>query len=60
MTVFLNFDSDSIVVTALAESLEDDVLGDMWETVRPGGQFLGYSYDELRALGEGKHDLEPK
>ncbi|MBY0523445.1 MAG: hypothetical protein K2R98_08595 [Gemmataceae bacterium] len=28
--------------------------------VRPGQFFLGWSYDELRALGTAMHDLEPK
>jgi len=50
---------DVVGISARAEG-PGRTRGDLRTEVRPGGSFLGWSYDELRALGTGNHDLEPK
>lgn len=57
MIVFLNItEHGDIIVQARAEG-NGGMLGDMQQTVRQGGEFLGHDYDELKRLGEGEHDL---
>lgn len=48
------------VVHVMVRAQTGATVGDMTEHVRPGDTFLGHSYDELRALGEGAHDIQPK
>ncbi len=35
-------------------------LGDFMEHIRPGETFLGWSYAELLAMGDGMHDIQPR
>lgn len=57
MKVFLSSGGDVFLVRARAEG--GGALGDLVVEVRPGDSFLGHTYDDLAALGEGAHDLEP-
>jgi hypothetical protein len=50
---------DVIVISARAEG-RGRTLGDLRAELRPGGSFLGWSYEELASLGSGNHDLEPE
>lgn len=64
MTIFLIHFGDTINLTYRMESLSGAVgrvLGDGELNIRPGrGNYHGWTYDELRALGEGEHQIEPK
>lgn len=56
MIVFLTtLDHGDILVQARMEG--DGIVGDLQQTVRQGGEFLGHDFDELTRLGEGEHDL---
>jgi hypothetical protein len=59
VTVYLFCDAEAqeVMLMAPADSPDGRVKGNMLEFVRPGGEFLGHSYEELRALGNGRHDL---
>lgn len=37
-----------------------DTFADVSEQVKPGERMFGYTYDELRALGNGSHELEER
>lgn len=50
---------DLVVLKARAEGA-GGARGDLVREIRPGESFLGWRYDELRQLGEGLHELEPK
>jgi len=56
MTVHLILADGEVIVRARAEGPAGQ-LGDLIRIVRPGETVLGYSYEELRALGDGAHDL---
>ena len=56
MIVHMIFDDDLIVVRARAE-IPGGGIADVMEEVEPGGGYGLLSYDELRALGEGKQDI---
>ncbi len=57
MIVFLlTLEQGDILVQARAEG-PGGIVGDMEETVRHGGDFLGHDYDELKRLGDGEHEL---
>jgi len=36
----------------------EGIVGDMAEVVGPGGSTFGLTYDEVRALGYGAHDMD--
>ncbi len=36
----------------------DDIVGDMSQVVRPGGDFGGIPFADLQKLGPGEHDLD--
>ena len=59
MKVFITHASDSVVVRSKAEG-QGGILEDFKIEVRPGSDFLGWSYEELRALGEGQRELDWK
>lgn len=58
MTVFLSDAGDGILVMARPEG--EGVVGDLVVKVSEGQSFMGWSFDELKALGEGEHEIEPK
>lgn len=59
MKVFLSHYPGMVFVQARAEG--DGIVGDMHLECRPGeGSFLGWTYEELRALAPGGHDLEDR
>jgi hypothetical protein len=58
MTVFLTVDKDAVRVYVQARAEGEGVVGDVVREVGPDEDFLGWSYDELVALGDGRHDVE--
>lgn len=58
MKLHILVEKDHIQVQERAEG--DGLVGDYRERVYPGQGILGYSYEELRALGNGSFDLTPK
>lgn len=51
----------SILIQARAESDDDaDLIGDLNATIEPGQEFLGHSYADLVALGEGEQTITEK
>lgn len=55
MKVFLSQVDGGVQILARLEG--DDVSGCLVQIVSPSGRFLGYSHDELVAMGAGEHDL---
>jgi len=49
---------DLVVIRARAEG--PGMLGDATWEIRPGEDFLGWTYEELKALGTSLQDLQPK
>lgn len=59
MIVFLSpLPDGSLQVLARAEGT--DTVGDLVRVLGPKDSFLGYTQDELTALGAGQHEMEPK
>jgi hypothetical protein len=59
MKVYLVHGEDGAVhIMARAEGPRG-LIGDMHHVVRPGESWGDLSYEELRALGEGEHDIDP-
>ncbi len=58
-SLFLPPGHDVVVVSARAEA-PDGTVGQINNEVRPGQSIMGWSYQELRALGTGWHELGPK
>lgn len=59
MKVFIqSLGGGRVLVRARAEG--QDVVGDMSLTLNPGEDFLGWPAAELRALGDGEHEIEPR
>lgn len=58
MKIHISLEKDYVTLRARAEG--EDVVGDYQENVYPGQSAMGYSYDELRGLGNGAFDLTPK
>lgn len=59
LSIFLPPGVEAILIQARAEG-PGRTLGHLTREIRPGDSFLGWSYDELRALGNGMHELQPK
>lgn len=59
MTVFLSVLSDVVIIQQRAA---DDTgrRGDVIREIYPDGVFVGWTYSELRAMGSGAHEIEPK
>lgn len=61
MAWHLTFRGDEVLVQRRAEAPDDGdgapAVGDLRETVRPGEEFLGHTYEELRDMGEGEREL---
>jgi hypothetical protein len=59
MTVFLFIDPDeaTIMLSAPARSEDGRTRGTLRRFLHPGEDFHGYTYEELLALGPGKHEL---
>jgi hypothetical protein len=61
MQVFLSVSPESDEVFVMATMLSDDsppVRGHFRYSVRAGGGLFGFSFEELKALGNGAHELE--
>jgi len=58
MEVCLNYEPEIVHVSAVVRG--PGIIGDFHHSVKPGDDFLGWSYDELLALGEGRHELADK
>jgi hypothetical protein len=57
--VFISKAGGGVLLVRVRAEGPGGVLGDLTEEVRPGGSFLGHAYDELAALTQGGHDLDP-
>lgn len=57
MKVFLTQNGDALQISSRAEG--DGLLGDLFVTIKPDDVFGKLTYDDLKALGEGEHDIEP-
>lgn len=53
-------DPDKPTLRIRALATEGGVSGDVSELVNPGDNFLGWTYPELLAMGNGMHDLAAK
>jgi hypothetical protein len=62
MTVYLFCDQESsrVEVTGFVVSPDGRTRGKCIETIQPGEDFYGHTYEELVLLGDGEHNLEPK
>ncbi len=60
VTFFQHFVGELIVIEIRPESQGNTIIGDFRQEVQPGESWMGYSYDDLRALGEGRHTLLTK
>jgi hypothetical protein len=58
LAIFLVPDQDIVQIQARADA--GKFRGYLAEYIRPGGQFLGWSYEELREIGNGLWDLQLK
>jgi hypothetical protein len=58
MKVFLSVLSD--VVWIEARAAHGEIEGDLAHPIRAGQEYLGYTYEELRRLGDGEHELKTK
>ena len=56
MKVYLSMEDDRILLNARAEG-PAGTIGDMMRDLRPGDHWGAWKYDDLRALGDGEHDL---
>lgn len=61
MKIFLIVEAKSITITRRMEG-DGGMLGDSHLVIKPDdvGDFYGWSYDELAALGSGVHDIPSK
>lgn len=57
MTIFLNDTGQGIFIQAVAEG--PGLLGDATRLLLPGETFFGLSFAEVKALGDGEHDITP-
>ncbi len=59
MTIFLSFiGPQRILIQVRLES--GTARGDISRQIAPGEDFFGYTYQELRDMGEGEHRIEKK
>ena len=59
MTLFLDIDDDNdVIVSAIAESLAGETIGDMHFPVSPGMFYNGVPYSVLRRAAPGEFTLE--
>lgn len=58
-SIFLPPGQELVIVRARLEG-PGDRSGLFLQQVRPGESLFGWTYPELRALGDGMHDLQPK
>lgn len=54
MTIFIEIEEDYL---AVRRPSPPDVRADYRQRVRPGGIWQGYSYRELLAMGNGRHEV---
>jgi hypothetical protein len=57
MLVGLYVPPDEELVWVIIRSQDEDVRATVRAPVEPGGSYHGYTYEQLRALGSGAHDL---
>jgi hypothetical protein len=59
VTVYLNVQPDSVLVQ-LPPAEADGVTADADAFIEPGEKFMGYTFEELKALGSGEHRITPR
>jgi hypothetical protein len=60
MTIYLSCYAGEVVVQCPVLSADGGTEGMLRQVVRPREDFYGYSYDALRTMGDGRHDLDVK
>ncbi len=58
MTIHILIEGEVIHIRQRAEG--PGIVGDATARVTPGQNFYGWSFEELKALGNGGHEIEPK
>jgi hypothetical protein len=60
VSVFLPPGRDALIVLNARAEEPGGALGDLHDEITPGQSFLGWSFEELKQLGTGMHDIDPK
>ena len=64
MTVYMMLGESTVFLTipihADEQSPSPQARPRAYRTIGPGESFLGHDYEEIRKLGGGRHELEPK
>jgi hypothetical protein len=60
MILYLSCYPGEVIVQCPALSADGGTEGMLRQVVRPKEDFYGYSYDTLRMMGDGRHDLDVK
>lgn len=58
MKVYLTVEKNRVLIAARAEG--EGMLGDLFEEVRPGESFWGFSYEDLKKHGSGELEISEK
>lgn len=58
MTVYIHVEDQTVHILQRAEG--PGVVGEARCRVTPGLRFYGWTFEELAAIGNGKHEIEPK
>ena len=56
--MFISFDPNSAAIFVQMRAEDDGIVGDLHDVVEPGGGFGKLTYDDLRKLGPGAHDVD--
>jgi len=60
ITIYLTIQDDGkLLIQAFATNEEGD-LADLVREIGPGQEFLGWTFEELKALGEGEHTIDER
>jgi antitoxin component of MazEF toxin-antitoxin module len=58
MSIYLSCYLSEVIVQCPVLSADGGAEGMLRQVVRPKEDFYGYSYDALRVMGDGRHDLD--
>ena len=53
-------DDKTVLVQSRSESKDGSAAGDVCRELRAGDSVWGYSYEQLREMGEGSHEIAPQ
>ena len=60
MKVFLSHIGGNVFIQARPESDDGAMFGDVSRMLQPGEEFFGNTFADIKALGEGEHDIIEK